>query len=162
MDDGSGSTGKGTARELIDTCLGVFNGDAQRGYTCTLTAQALTTKGEAPSEQRSNLYLCSHAFVDDFSPEEPINNPTLRQYTGGNNITAARKHKGDVIFKFKGQVILLCNGIWTPMERFRGADRRRHAGLSCDIKFVSVPQGPNESLKDKTVKENLPNMFSEF
>eukprot|EP00973_Karenia_brevis_P087648 12156028-Karenia_brevis.AAC.1 len=48
------------------------------------------------------------------------------------------------------------------MERFRGADRRRHAGLSCDIKFVSVPQGPNELLKDKTVKENLPEMFSEF
>ena len=57
VDDGSGSTAKGTVRELVDSCLRVHNGKEQTGYVCTLNVEALASKkDEAPSEQKSNLF----------------------------------------------------------------------------------------------------------
>jgi hypothetical protein len=107
IDDGSGSTAKGTVRELVDTCLGPYNGEKQLGYACTLNVETLASKKcEGPSEQKANLFLCSHAFIDDFSPWEPLNNVVLRQFTGGNNITAARKNLSEFVFKFRGQLFL--------------------------------------------------------
>ena len=163
IDDGSGSTGKGSNRELVETCLGVHNGRDQLGYCCTLNVEALAAKtAEGPSEQKANLFGCSHAFIDDFSPNAPLNNTVLRQVTGGNNLTAARKHAGEVIFKFKGQVILQSNGPWRPVEPFIGADRRRHAGLTFAIKFVDNPTGLNEKKKNSDIKAQCKEYFAEF
>ena len=111
LDDGSGSTGKGTLRELVESCDGVHNGKEQLGYACTLTAEALCSKKcEAPSEQKANLFLSAHSFIDDFSPNTPLNNVALRQLTGGNNLTAARKNAAEHVFKFNGQLYLLVHG----------------------------------------------------
>jgi hypothetical protein len=163
VDDGSGSTGKGTIRELVDSCLGVHNGKDQTGYVCTLNVEALATKkSEAPSEQKANLFLCSHAFIDDFSPNKPLNNVALRQLTGGNNLTAARKHQGEIIFKFKGQLILQANGLWCPDEPFIGSDKRRHAGLTFAIKFVDNPTTFNELEKNTNIKQHIEEYFAEF
>ena len=163
VDDGSGSTGKGTIRELVDSCLGVHNGKDQTGYVCTLNVEALATKkSEAPSEQKANLFLCSHAFIDDFSPNKPLNNVALRQLTGGNNLTAARKHQGEIIFKFKGQLILQANGLWCPDEPFIGSDKRRHAGLTFAIKFVDNPTTLNELEKNTNIKQHIEEYFAEF
>ena len=53
IDDGSGSTAKGTVRELVDSCLGPYNGDRQLGYTCTLNVETLASKKcEGPSGRR--------------------------------------------------------------------------------------------------------------
>ncbi len=58
VDDGSGSTVKGTVRELVETCVGDHNGKEQLGYSATLNEEALASKkAEAPSEQKANLSL---------------------------------------------------------------------------------------------------------
>ena len=163
LDDGNGSTGKGALRELVETCDGVHNGKEQLGYACTLTAEALCSKKcEAPSEQKANLFLCAHSFIDDFSPNTPLNNVALRQLTGGNNLTAARKNAAEHVFKFNGQLYLLVNGPWRPTEPFIGNDRRRHAGLSFDVKFVDQPRGKNEAQKDASVKGDIVSYFAEY
>ncbi len=163
IDDGSGSTSKGTVRELVESCVGVHNGKEQIGYSCTLNVEALANKkAEAPSEQKANLFLCSHAFIDDFSPNVPLNNVALRQLTGGNNLTAARKGGAEGVFKFRGQIYLQANGIWRPVERFIGSDRRRHAGLSFEVKFVDHPTTKNERKKDGDIKLRIGTCFAEF
>jgi phage/plasmid-associated DNA primase len=91
-----------------------------------------------------------------------LNNVTLRQLTGGNNLTAARKHQGEVIFKFKGQIVLLCNGLWCPEEAFIGSDKRRHAGLTFAIKFVDNPKTLNELEKNTNIKQHITQCFAEF
>jgi hypothetical protein len=143
--------------------VGVFNGREQLGYSCTLNVETLASKRqEGPTEQKANMFLCSHAFIDDFSPKEPLNNVTLRQLTGGNNLTAARKNMPEFVFKFYGQLFLFTNGPWRPVEPFMGSDRRRHAGLTYTVKFVDNPVGLNERRKDSSIKTNLVNYFAEF
>jgi len=162
-DAGDGSTAKGTLRELCEACLGTFNGEAQLGYSCVLKQETIQTKDkEAPSEQTSNMYLCKHAWVDDFKPSKPLCTAVLRQLSGGNNITAARKHGREHQFKFRGQLFLVTNGIWTPDVPWLGSDARRATGLSFDVRFVDEPKGPNERAKDSGIKENLQNYFAEF
>ena len=40
MDEGEGSTGKGTIRELSDQSLGVYNGQDRLGYSCVVGQEA--------------------------------------------------------------------------------------------------------------------------
>jgi phage/plasmid-associated DNA primase len=116
-DDGQGATAKGTLRQLADSCLGLFNGESCRGYSCVIKQETLrVSKEEKPSEQMANLALCKHAWVDDFSTKHPISNAVLRQLCGGNTLTAARKHGREVPFRFHGQFFLACNGCWIPED----------------------------------------------
>jgi hypothetical protein len=135
----------------------------QLGYSCVLKQETIQTNDrEAPSEQTSNMYLCKHAWVDDFKPSKPLCTAVLRQLSGGNNITAARKHGRENQFKFRGQLFLVTNGSWTPDVPWIGSDARRATGLSFDVRFVDNPTGPNEKPKDSGIKENLRNYFAEF
>ena len=162
-DNGDGSTAKGTLRELCEESLGTYNGEVQLGYSCVLKQETIQTNDrEAPSEQTSNMYLCKHAWVDDFKPSKPLCTAVLRQLSGGNNITAARKHGRENQFKFRGQLFLVTNGSWTPDVPWIGSDARRATGLSFDVRFVDNPTGPNEKPKDSGIKENLRNYFAEF
>jgi hypothetical protein len=143
--------------------MGTYNGDAQLSYSCVLQQETIQTKdSEAPSEQTSNMYLCKHAWVDDFKPSKPLCTAVLRQLSGGNNITAARKHGREHQFKFRGQLLLVTNGSWTPDVPWIGSDARRVTGLSFNVRFVDVPEGPNEHEKDSGIKENIKNYFAEF
>jgi len=162
-DNGDGSTAKGTLRELCEESLGTYNGEVQLGYSCVLKQETIQTKDrEAPSEQQSNLYLCKHAWVDDFKPTKPLCTAVLRQLSGGNNLTAARKHGREYQFKFRGQLFLVTNGIWTPDVPWIGSDARRATGLSFNVRFVDAPVGEHEMEKNSGIKENLRNYFSEF
>ena len=163
MDDGEGSTCKGTLRELCDSCLGVFTGEGQLGYCAVIKQETIILKkGESPSEQLSNLFLCKHAWLDDFSTQKALNNAVLRSLCGGNNLTAARKHCKEQVFKFSGQFFLCSNGPWSAEERFVGADERRVTGLSFEIKFKDHPEGPNQLAKDSSIKAGIADFFSEF
>ena len=57
-----------------------------------MTQEALVVqKTEKPREQLANLDRCKLAFVDDFKPTQDLSGAVLRQISGGNNLTAARK-----------------------------------------------------------------------
>lgn len=163
LDDGSGSTCKGTLRELADTCLGVFNGGSQRGYSSVVRQELLLVrKQEGPTEQLANLFLSKHSWCDDFCPQRAISNAVLRQLSGGNNLTAARKNGKEFVFKFTGQFFLACNGVWTPEERIIGSDVRRFTGLTFAVKFSDAPQGNNEIQKDASIKKEIRGFLAEW
>jgi hypothetical protein len=169
MDEGQGSTSKGTVRSWCEHCLGVFsNNEAARGYVGIMTQPAVApkprTSGEAPTEQWANLEGCCMAFIDDFnvSPANPLDNSALKRISGMNNLTAARKGKGERGFTFMGHLILMCNGIWYPSSPFGLADDRRINGLSYNIRYVNCPEGPNEKQKDASIKNDMKELFAEF
>lgn len=163
MDSGDGGTGKGTLRDLCEECLAPNNGGTQRGYAAVLKQETLQVKKtEGPSEQISNTFQCRHAWVDDFAPTVPLSTAVLRQLSGGNNITAARKHGKEVAFKFSGQLMLACNGAWRGDEPFKGADVRRMTGLNFEVQFVDVVTGQNQMLKDSSIKREIRTYFSAF
>eukprot|EP00929_Paragymnodinium_shiwhaense_P019277 TRINITY_DN13209_c0_g1_i3.p1 TRINITY_DN13209_c0_g1~~TRINITY_DN13209_c0_g1_i3.p1 ORF type:complete len:1103 (+),score=298.55 TRINITY_DN13209_c0_g1_i3:203-3310(+) len=165
VDSGEGSTAKGTVRELCEASLGVHTagGNNSMGYCCIVTPEAIKQRTqEAPSEVIANLALCKHAWVDDFEAQNPLSTAVLRSFTGGNNLTAARKHKSNTYFKFRGVMFLACNGLWRGDQPFVGADDRRCGGLTFSIRYVSEPEGPNEALKDPTLKANIRALIPEF
>ena len=110
-------------------------------------------------EQLANLEGCKLAFVDDF---KPMSGAVLRQISGGNNLTAARKFKGENVFKFHGMLMICANGLWRSDEEWKGADRRRLTGLPFQVEFVGQLRGPNQSKKDSSVKESIKSYFPEF
>ncbi|CAJ1447565.1 unnamed protein product [Effrenium voratum] len=162
-DNGDGSTGKGTLRELCEKALGVHNGGVERGYCAVLCQEALTVgKQERPREQFANLQGSRFAWVDDFAPNQPLCSAVLRQISGGNTLTAARKGRGENIFSFHGLLLLCTNGVWQADAEFFGSDRRRITGVKFEHNFVDNPTRPHELLKDNSVKQNIPEMFAEF
>ncbi len=167
-DDEDGSTGKGTGRSWIEAANGTFNGGEQRGYSAVITQAALAPKGrnqaEGPKEQFANLEGCCFAFCDDFkaNSKNPLDNAVLRQISGKNLLTAARKGKGERCFVFNGHLILLCNGTWVPDDPFIEADGRRMTGLHFPIKYKNKPQGPNEAQKDANLKHRVHELIPEF
>ena len=163
MDDGSGSTGKGTFRECSDKYLGMNTGDANIGYASQIRQGLFDiSSGDPPSEQLANMQGCKHVWMDDFDHHRMINNAALRELTGGNTITAARKHKQHDAFQFRGQIFTLANGHMKFQYPLVGADSRRLAGAKYDITFVDSPDGPNQKKKDANVKESIMKHSDEF
>ena len=163
VDDGTGGTSKGTFRELAETALGVHNGKTQLGYSAVGRQEMIVAKGqEAPSELTANIFLCKHLWIDDFKPEQPLTTAILRQISGQNNLSSARKCQAEFVFKFKGQFFLACNGLWKPDVPWIGSDKRRHSGLTFSVQYVDQPEGPNQRAKDSAVKEKLAEGRAEF
>jgi len=155
-DRGEGCTSKGTLRELMEQCLGVHNGRTQLGYSAVGRQEMVTSKNaEAPSELSANLFLCKNLWIDDFKPQQPLTTAILRQMSGQNNLSAARKGKCEFVYKYRGQVFLACNGLWRPDVAWIGSDSRRHSGLMFTVQYVDNPVGPNQRQKDSSIKENL-------
>ena len=50
--------------------------------------------------------------------------------------------------RFRGHLVLLCNGSWCPYDAFIGADVRRLAGLVSNAKSKRNPHGPNKPQED--------------
>ena len=167
-DDGIGSTGKGTFRALCETVLGTYTGGQQNGYCCVITHAALLppSRGEVerPSEQWSNLRGCCMCFCDDFTATAavPLSTAKLRQISGLNNLTVARKNKPEETFIFHGTLYLLVNGQWVGDQPVKGADMRRVNGCEFTVSFQNEPVGPNQLLKDKAVKQGIVKMAPEL
>ncbi len=156
MDAVDGSTARGTSRELCQMCLCLHNSDAQLGYNCALTQEALQVKdAEAPSEQTSNLSLCKHDWVDDFQTSKPFYTAVLRQLSGSSTITAARKNGRVKAFKFKGKLFLVTNCRWTAVVPVVGADVPQITGFTFDVRFVDEPVGQSEMAKDSLMKVQM-------
>ncbi|CAJ1420643.1 unnamed protein product, partial [Effrenium voratum] len=152
----------GKAAKKIEFATLKRNGGVERGYCAVLCQEALTVgKQERPREQFANLQGSRFAWVDDFAPNQPLCSAVLRQISGGNTLTAARKGRGENIFSFHGLLLLCTNGVWQADAEFFGSDRRRITGVKFERNFVDNPTRPHELLKDNSVKQN-PEMFAEF
>jgi hypothetical protein len=142
--------------------LGTFTGGEQRGYCGVLTKACLmdgpaSEQGKlSPNEQLSNLAGSVIGWCDDFAAaSSPLSAEKLRQISGNNSLTAARKNKGELTFKFNGMLVLLCNGLWTIKGKMVGADLRRFVRQQMLVTFANEPKGPMQRQKDKYVKDNV-------
>ena len=166
-DSGDGSTGKGTLRALVEAALGPYNGVEQRGYSSVMSLDAVGVhKGgvERPQEQWANLRGSCITFIDDFKADaqNPLSNSKIRQITGMNNLTAARKNREENIFCFHGLLMLMVNGFWVGDHPAIGADLRRVSGADFAVSFQNAPVGPMQRQKDATIKLKISNMLPEF
>ena len=168
MDEGSGSTAKGTLRELFEAQLGVFTGGEHRGYTAVITKACLQeNRGErgkmTPNEELSNMKGSVLSFCDDFDAKDnPLSSEKLKQISGGNSLTAARKNKGNEVFKFNGMLVMMTNGAWKIEGMMDGADLRRFARQWFLVKFKANPKGPMERLKDRSFKNDIGRFLPEL
>ena len=167
FDEGDGSTGKGTCRKYVEEACGTYTGKEQRGYVAVMTHHALAPDkggGEKPREQWANLDGCIFALVDDFKATDklPLCNASMRQISGGNGVTAARKGQSEKVFDFDGLLILLVNGLWVGDEPILGSDMRRYTGSNFQVCYKNAPEGPNERAKDRHFKPNLHKLVPEF
>ncbi len=169
FDDGCGSTSKGTIRELFEALLGTFTGSEQRGYCGVLSRACLQEAGKAeqgvlrPNEQMSNLKGSCLGWLDDFQAKgNPLSAEKLRQISGGNSLTSARKNKGEETFKFNGTLVMMCNGLWTIEGTMAGADLRRFARQQFLVTFQNDPVGPMQKQKDKAIKGNVVRFLPEL
>jgi hypothetical protein len=160
-DDEEGSTGKGTARALVERSLGVHTGTKQRGYVSIIKHDALEEQakgsGERPSEQWANMRGCTHVFADDFKADvsKPLSGARIRQISGGNSLSAARKCKEEEAFDFRGLLVIMTNGMWKIDGPLLGSDLRRCAPQQFLISFQNIPKGPMQKKKDANIKNNL-------
>ncbi|CAJ1414825.1 unnamed protein product, partial [Effrenium voratum] len=153
----------GKAVKKIEFATLKDNGGVERGYCAVLCQEALTVgKQERPREQFANLQGSRFAWVDNFAPNQRLCSAVLRQISGGNTLTAARKGRGENIFSFHGDLLLCTNGVWQADAEFFGSDRRRITGVKFEHNFVDNPTRPHKLLKDNSVKQNIPEMFAEF
>jgi hypothetical protein len=110
----------------------------------------------SPNEQLSNLAGSVIGWCDDFAAaSSPLSAEKLRQISGNNSLTAARKNKGELTFKFNGMLVLLCNGLWTLKGKMVGADLRRFVRQQMLVTFANDPKGVMQRQKDKYIKDNV-------
>jgi hypothetical protein len=168
-DEGSGSTGKGTVRALLEKMLGTFTGSENRGYCAVMEKASFedasaTERGKlSPNAQMANINGSCLAWLDDFEATHgPLSASKLRRISGGNNLTAARKGKDDEVFMFNGMLVMICNGLWTISGHMEQADLRRFARQQFLVTFHNEPRGPMQRQKDKSVKDNVGQMVPEM
>lgn len=167
-DDGIGSSAKGTLRAAYEDAMGNNNGGAQRGYCGIMDIACLAhenIQGGAPkpNEQLANCKGCALVFVDDFDATQvKLSAAKLRQLSGGNNLTVARKYKGEEIFTFDALLILMTNGLWKLDGQMMEADLRRIVRQLFPISFQNNPVGPNQRQKDAQIKRRVKDFASEL
>ena len=149
--------------------LGTFTGGEQRGYcgvltkACLMDAPSADQGRLAPNEQLSNLAGSVLGWCDDFAASSTaLSAEKLRQISGKNSLTAARKNKGENTFKFSGMLVLMTNGLWTVRGKMEGADIRRFARQQFLVTFANEPHGPMQRQKDMSIKDNVQTFVPEL
>ena len=161
---------KGTLRKLLDDLLGTFDGSTDRGYSVVMPPEVLTAtnKSEGPSEVESNLSGSKAVFCDDFVTDHGLllNSALLRRYSGGNKLSAARKHKGNTNFEPSFSLHLLTNVIPEFKPRLIGADLRRLTIVPFRISYRDAAMydeaNPNHRKKKASVKRDIAKFFPEI
>jgi phage/plasmid-associated DNA primase len=146
---GVGGNGKGMLINLIENTLG--------GYYGSFSSEIFTAKNQNPSAPKPEVVNSrGKRFIDTAEPED--NDTILEGFTklisGGDNITAAGKHKDPITFKPQFMVCLQCNNVPNLNSLTQGSVRRIRV-IPFPFLFRDNPIASNERKGDANVKNIL-------
>jgi P4 family phage/plasmid primase-like protien len=145
----SGSNGKSTLMNFLEYVLG--------DYMASVDSSLLTNKkGLSSSASPEIIKLKGSRLCSIQEPEENASLQTgiLKQFTGGDTITARELYKAPISFKLQASWFLCCNQ--TPMiQNLEGGIIRRLRIIEFNSKFCEIPKGENEFNIDPDLKNKL-------
>jgi P4 family phage/plasmid primase-like protien len=155
---GSGGNGKGVYVTMMNNALGDYSGE--------LPVQILTSKRSKPGEataETARLKGTRAVFAQE--PEEgvPINASVLKQFSGGDEVTARLLFGNPITFIPQWTIVACCNDL-PPLPPMDGGVWRRVRVLNFGSRFVDNPDpnDPNQFLRDSSLKEKIPYLTEAF
>ena len=166
----TGGNSKGTTCQLLEKLLGTNTGSTDCGMCSILTKAALLGRrqGEGPSEVEANMNGARIVTCDDFATtaNEKVPNDILRSYAGGNNISAARKNKGNKDFATDFLMLLMVNKFPEFAEPLEEPDLRRLVPVDFRLAYKDADgydaSNPNHRHKKASIKTSIEQFFPEF
>ena len=145
----AGANGKSTLINFIESTLGDYH------YSPDVTL--LTEKRRASGNASPDLFMIKGRRYLTF--QEPENTDRLRtgilkQYSGGDTITARELFKSPIEFKNQGTMILCCNDL-PEINSLDGGTWRRVRVIKFNSRFVENPKLKNEFKIDHNLKEKM-------
>ena len=147
---GSGSNGKSKIMELLCHALGE--------YTIKFPVTMLTGKRAASNAATPEIVMAKgkrFGYFEEPSGNERINAGLLKEFSGGDKITARGLHKDPIEFKPQFKLSLLCNDIPEVPAHDTGISRRLEI-IEFKSKFTENPKEMNEFHIDKSLSDKLP------
>lgn len=155
---GSGGNGKGTLVTLINSAFGMYSGE--------MPIQILTSGRQKPGEANAEIArLKGVRAVFAQEPEEgkPINASLLKQFSGGDEVTARLLYGNPITFVPQWKIVTCCNDLpkLPPMD---GGVWRRVRVIHFGSKFVDYPdeRDPKQFKKDESLKDKFPSYAEPF
>ena len=149
---GSGGNGKGTLVTLINSAFGMSSGE--------MPIQILTSGRQKPGEANAEIArLKGVRAVFAQEPEEgkPINASLLKQFSGGDEVTARLLYGNPITFIPQWKIVTCCNDLpkLPPMD---GGVWRRVRVIHFGSRFVDYPdkRDPTQFKKDEGLKDKFP------
>jgi P4 family phage/plasmid primase-like protien len=147
---GSGSNGKSKIMELLCHSFGE--------YTIKFPITMLTGKRAASNAATPEIVMAKgkrFGYFEEPSGNERINAGLLKEFSGGDKITARGLHKDPIEFKPQFKLSLLCNEIPYMDPHDTGLIRRVEIA-EFKSKFTENPKEMNEFRIDKSLSDKLP------
>ena len=138
-----GNSGKGTRFKLWREILDVNDRSKNHGYLAVVGPGLVKNAMDVDlcSEDRAALNGSRAAVIDDFGTDtKPICGPTVRNLTGGNDVSAHGKNEKKQTFPPDVHVNLICNTELETHPPLIGPDQRRMSITRYDCTFQG-PQG---------------------
>lgn len=152
---GSGGNGKGTLVTLINKAFGMYAGE--------LPIQVLTSGRQKPGEASPEIgRLKGVRAVFSQEPEQgkAMNASLLKQFSGGDEVTARLLFGNPITFVPQWKLITCCNDL-PKLPGDDGGVWRRVRVVHFGSRFVDVPDGSkNQFKKDESLKDKF-DMFAE-
>jgi P4 family phage/plasmid primase-like protien len=144
------SNGKSKIMELLCHCLG--------DYTIKFPVTMLTGKRAASNAATPEIVMAKgkrFGYFEEPSGNERINAGLLKEFSGGDKITARGLHQNPIEFKPQFKLSLLCNDIPEVPAHDTGISRRLEI-IEFKSKFTDNPKEINEFHIDKSLSDKLP------
>ena len=144
------SNGKSKIMELLCHSLG--------DYTIKFHVTMLTGKRAASNAATPEIVMAKgkrFGYFEEPSGNERINAGLLKEFSGGDKITARGLHKDPIEFKPQFKLSLLCNDIPEVPAHDTGISRRLEI-IEFKSKFTEHPKEMNEFHIDKSLSDKLP------
>jgi P4 family phage/plasmid primase-like protien len=148
---GSGGNGKGTLVTLINEAFGLYAGE--------LPIQVLTSARQKPGEanaETARLKGVRAVFAQEPEEGKAINASLLKQYSGGDPVTARLLYGNPITFIPQFKIVVCCNELpkLPPMD---GGVWRRVRVVHFGSRFVDYPdpKDPTQFKKDDTLKDKF-------
>lgn len=144
---GSGGNGKGIIQDLFKYGLGDY---FITGKTAIITA----SREESSGANSAIMALKGKRFCVFPEPNanDKLNVGTIKQFSGGDDISARALYKQEETFTPTFKMALCCNDL-PVIENIDGGLRRRLKVIEFKTKFVDEVSKPSHKQKDETLKE---------